>query len=181
MREEFVNTGFDTCKNMMNTNCMSHIALTKGFLPRMISQESGHIVNIISISGIMGIPVRTLYCASKYAMDGFSKSLRAEVAQYNIKVTGVYPSYVQTNISKNATTGTGKAFGKLDDNIKKGIPVDVAVNQILRAIALGRSDIILGNLGYQIIPSICFMSSTIMDYMNKFLYKRQLKVMAKAK
>jgi len=129
----------------------------------------------------MGVPVRTLYCASKYAMDGFSKSLRAEVAQHNIKVTAVYPSYVQTNISKNATTGTGQAFGKLDENIKKGMPVDVAANQILQTIALGRSDIILGKLIYQILPSICFLSSTITNYMNNYLYKRQLAVMAKAK
>ena len=55
----------------------------------------------------MGVPVRTLYCASKFAMDGFSKGLRAEVLQHGINVTQVYPSYVQTNISKNAATGTG--------------------------------------------------------------------------
>ena len=42
----------------------------------------------------MGVPVRTMYCASKYAMDGFSKSLRAEVKQYGISVTSVYPGYV---------------------------------------------------------------------------------------
>lgn len=41
MREEFVNTDFKTCQTMMNVNCMSHIALIKGILPKMIAQKSG--------------------------------------------------------------------------------------------------------------------------------------------
>ena len=64
-------------------------------------------MNILSISGLMGVPVRTMYCASKFAMDGFSKSLRSEVKPYGIHITQVYPSYVSTNISKNAATGSG--------------------------------------------------------------------------
>lgn len=88
MREEFVNTEYKTCEYMMNTNCLSHIALVKAFLPSMISSKrQGQIVNILSISGIMGVPVRTLYCASKFAMDGFSKALRAEVSHHGIGVT----------------------------------------------------------------------------------------------
>lgn len=107
MREEFVNTDLSTCFYMMNTNCMSHIALIKGFINSMISRKTGHIVNVLSVSGLMGVPVRTMYCASKFAMDGFSKSLRSEVSAHGIKVTQVYPSYIQTNISKNAATGSG--------------------------------------------------------------------------
>ena len=84
------------------------------------------------------MPVRTMYCASKYAMDGFSKSLRSEVKQYNINVLQVYPGYIQTNISKNAMTGSGKAFGKLDANIKKGMTVEKGVEWILKALILKR-------------------------------------------
>jgi short-subunit dehydrogenase len=85
MREEFVNCEFSTCEYMMNTNCLSHIALVKALLPSMIaSKKGGNIVNILSISGLMGVPVRTMYCASKFAMDGFSKALRSEVKHYGI-------------------------------------------------------------------------------------------------
>lgn len=88
MREEFMDTTYDTCEYMMNTNCLSHIALVKAVLPNMVSGgKGGSIVNILSISGLMGVPVRTMYCASKYAMDGFSKSLRAEVKPHGINVT----------------------------------------------------------------------------------------------
>ena len=88
MREEFSGTEYSTCDYMMNTNCMSHIALTKGLLSDMISRGSVcQIVNILSISGQMGIPVRTMYCASKFAMDGFGKALRCELKQHGISVT----------------------------------------------------------------------------------------------
>jgi short-subunit dehydrogenase len=87
MREEFVNTEYSTCEYMMNTNCLSHIALTKGLLFDMISRGQCQIVNILSISGLLGVPVRTLYCASKFAMDGFGKSLRQEVKKHSITVT----------------------------------------------------------------------------------------------
>ena len=77
MREEFTNLEFSTCEYLMNTNCMSHIALTKSLLPKMIKEKNhAQIENILSISGLMGVPVRTMYCASKFAMDGFSKALR---------------------------------------------------------------------------------------------------------
>jgi NAD(P)-dependent dehydrogenase (short-subunit alcohol dehydrogenase family) len=55
----------------------------------------------------MGVPVRTLYCAPKFAMDGFGKALAPEVKKHGINVTQIYPAYVQTNISKNAATGSG--------------------------------------------------------------------------
>ena len=94
MREEFKNMEFSTCQQLMNINCMSHIAVTKALLPGMVQRQKGHIVNILSVSGLMGVPVRTLYCASKFAMDGFSKALRQEVSKDGIFVTQLYPSYV---------------------------------------------------------------------------------------
>jgi short-subunit dehydrogenase len=69
---------------MMNTNLLSHIAATKAALPIMISKKGGFIVNISSGSGIMGMPVRTLYSASKFGLSGFGKALRSEVKSHGI-------------------------------------------------------------------------------------------------
>ncbi len=171
MREEFKNMDFKTCEYMMNTNCMSHIALVKGFLPMMLSQKSGHIVNILSVSGLMGVPVRTLYCASKFAMDGFSKSLRPEVKPSGINITQVYPSYVSTNISKNAATGSGQSFGKVDDNIQGGMPVDIAADMMLKAIMLKRDEIVVGNWFYRLVPRLVFLSDTLNNLAGDMKYK----------
>mmetsp|Transcript_19791 Transcript_19791/g.14225 ORF Transcript_19791/g.14225 Transcript_19791/m.14225 type:complete len:81 (+) Transcript_19791:515-757(+) len=80
--------------------------------------------------------MRTMYCASKHGLSGFGKALRAEVKPHNCHVLNIYPTYVQTNISRNALLGSGESFGKLDNNIKKGIPCDDAANQILKAMTL---------------------------------------------
>ena len=88
MRESFEDiSNFDMISQMMNINCTSHIAVTKAALPGMINRKrAGLIVNILSVSALVGTPMRTMYCSSKAALSGFGKSLRAEVAQYGIKV-----------------------------------------------------------------------------------------------
>ena len=74
----------------MNVNTLSGIALVKGFLPQMIklkNQGGAQIVNIVSIAGQIGTAMRTFYCTSKFAQDGFGKALQAEVAHHGITVT----------------------------------------------------------------------------------------------
>mmetsp|Transcript_71401 Transcript_71401/g.98864 ORF Transcript_71401/g.98864 Transcript_71401/m.98864 type:complete len:81 (-) Transcript_71401:277-519(-) len=80
----------------MNINCNSHIAMVKGFLPRLIKLKSTgtQIVNILSVSGLVGNPMRTMYCASKHGLSGFGKALRAEVKPHGVHVLNVYPTYV---------------------------------------------------------------------------------------
>jgi len=146
MREEFKDLDFAVCETMVNTNMLAHIATIKAALPAMIERKSGQIVNVISGSGILGLPVRTMYSASKFGLSGFGNSLRSEVKPHGIKVLQLYPGYVQTNISKNAMTGTGTKFDKQDSNIASGMTVDECCMQIVKAIALGRIEMMIGGL-----------------------------------
>ena len=127
-RDCFEDLDFTVCERMMNVNCTSHIAVTKAVLPGMMARKSGQIVNISSLSGIFALPVRTMYSASKFALSGFGKALRAEVKPFGISVIQIYPGYVNTNISNNAMTGSGEAFAKKDSNIAGGLNVDNCVN-----------------------------------------------------
>lgn len=86
MREEFKNLDFSVCETMINTNLLAHIAVTKAALPEMLMKTSGHIVNVISGSGILGMPVRTMYSASKFGLSGFGNALRSEVKPNGISV-----------------------------------------------------------------------------------------------
>jgi short-subunit dehydrogenase len=63
----------------MAINCSSHIAVVSAALPSMMARKSGRIVNILSVSGLIENPLRTLYCASKFGLSGFGKALRSEV------------------------------------------------------------------------------------------------------
>lgn len=80
-------------------------------LPSMIKRKSGHIVFVSSVQGKFSLPQRSAYSASKHAIQAFCDSLRSEVAEHNIKVLCVSPGYINTALSLNALTGSGRSYG----------------------------------------------------------------------
>ncbi|MBC6989149.1 MULTISPECIES: SDR family oxidoreductase [Hymenobacter] len=82
---------------MFDTNVHGMFYCTKAVLPQMRKQQIGHIVNLSSIAGTTGIEKMAGYCATKFAVRGFSQSLFKEVRNDGIKVTCLYPGSVQTN------------------------------------------------------------------------------------
>lgn len=82
---------------MFAVNVKGLYLCTRYALNIMIPQNSGDIINIASIAGKNGVPTASIYCASKHAVMGFSKSLMLEVREHNIRVTVVCPGSVDTN------------------------------------------------------------------------------------
>jgi NAD(P)-dependent dehydrogenase (short-subunit alcohol dehydrogenase family) len=74
----------------------------KFFLPELSRADEAHIVNISSIFGIVGVPMNSSYCASKFAVRGLSEALRVELAEKNIGVTSIHPGGIATNIVKSS-------------------------------------------------------------------------------
>ena len=132
----------------MAINCNSHIAVTSAVMPGMLARKSGAIVNVLSVAGLIGVPVRTIYSAAKFGLSGFAQALRTEIRPHGINVHNIYPAYVRTSCSVNAMTGTGTNFGKLDANIAKGMPVEQCSLEILRAIYHGQNELIIGSAYY---------------------------------
>jgi 3-dehydrosphinganine reductase len=81
---------------MMETNYFGTVYMTRAVLPGMIARNSGHIVNISSLAGFLGLFGYTAYGASKFAVTGFSESLRAEVKPLGIRVSVVFPPDTDT-------------------------------------------------------------------------------------
>jgi len=79
------------------TNVFGVFAVTRGVLPIMRAQHSGHIINISSVAGIEGYDGSSIYCATKFAMSGWSESLSYELDRFGIKVTCVYPGRFRTD------------------------------------------------------------------------------------
>lgn len=179
MRDEFKDLDFSVCETMLNTNLLSQIAATKAALPGMTERKTGAIINVSSGSGIVGLPVRTMYSSSKFGLSGFGKALRSEVKRDGIHVLQVYPGYVQTNISSNAIIGDGSQFGKVDSNIKSGMPCAEAALQIIKALCLKRTEFIVGGLMVQLLPYVAQVEPLI-NFLSDKKYKSQLKVKAKA-
>ena len=180
MRDEFRVLDLSLCEKIMDLNLMSQIAVTKAVLPQMTQRRSGHIVNVVSGSGKVGLPMRTLYAASKFALSGFGKALRAELSEDNIQVTQFYPGYIRTNISKNAMTADGSAFGKTDSNIAKGMSVKLCSEQMLKGLSLGYQEMMIGDFLTHLIPFLAPVAPLIDRIM--LLYRRkQLKAKQGAK
>ena len=86
----------DEIESQMETNYFGMIYCTKLFLPLMIKQKSGHIVNVASVAASFGLPGIASYCASKFAMLGFSEGLKHELSGTGVGLTVVSPIMVKT-------------------------------------------------------------------------------------
>ncbi|OGO30607.1 MAG: hypothetical protein A2Z29_11590 [Chloroflexi bacterium RBG_16_56_11] len=83
---------------ILTTNLLAAIKLTKGIYPLFLSKKSGTIININSLLGREPRAFQSIYCASKWGLRGFTDSLRLEAANHNIRVIGVYLSRIKTKV-----------------------------------------------------------------------------------
>jgi short-subunit dehydrogenase len=85
-------------RDNFDVNVFGSLNIIRKVLPYLRAQQSGHIINISSIGGFVGgYPGFGVYCATKFAVNGFSEALDAEVKPFGIKVTIVEPGYFRTN------------------------------------------------------------------------------------
>ncbi|MGC5324308.1 SDR family oxidoreductase [Brevibacillus sp. SYSU BS000544] len=100
-------------RKQFDTNVFGLIQMTQVVLPYMRSKRSGTIINLSSISGLIGFPMMAPYVASKHAVEGFSEALRLEVASFGIRVVLVEPGAFQTAIWEKGLS-TADATGAVD-------------------------------------------------------------------
>ncbi|KPK16301.1 MAG: hypothetical protein AMJ62_06290 [Myxococcales bacterium SG8_38] len=110
----------------------------KFFLPHLKAAGEGHIVNLSSVFGIIAPPLQTSYVATKFAVRGFSESLRAELAEHHIGVTSVHPGAIQTNIVRDArlVTDTHAALRNTTQRLfdRLGTTPEVVAARVVKAI-----------------------------------------------
>ena len=131
-------------KLIMDINYFGTIALTKAVLPHLIKQKSGNIMAMTSLTGKIGVPMRSAYAGSKHALHGFFDTLRAEVYDDNIKIMLVLAGYVLTNISKNALTADGTPQNKQDESFNKGMTPEYVAGKILKGMKRNKREILMG-------------------------------------
>lgn len=146
-----VSTSTDVDYKVMLVNYLGQVALTKALLPSMMEQSNGHIVFVSSVQGRVAIPYRSAYTVSKHALQAFSDTLRAEVAEYNISVTTASPGYIRTNLSINAITGNGKRYGVLDDTTASGYPAPYVADKIFWAIVGRKKELVIAPLTHRLV------------------------------
>ncbi|EFN80815.1 dehydrogenase/reductase SDR family protein 7-like [Harpegnathos saltator] len=140
-RGEVISTDIDVDMKVMMSNYFSQVCLTKIILPFMIKQNSGHIVGISSVQGRIAIPYRSAYAASKYSVQAWYDSARAEIFNKNIKFTIVNPGYIKTSLSMNALTGSGQVYGIMDETTVNGYEPDYVAERILEAVLKQKKEV----------------------------------------
>lgn len=127
----------DQIESQMQTNYFGMIYCIKNFLSTMIEQKSGHIVNVASVAASFGLPGIASYCASKFAMLGFSEGLKHELKDTGVRITVVSPIMVRTNFFDHSS------FEKIPKFSSTSISSQKVAKAILQAANSSRLEIIV--------------------------------------
>jgi NAD(P)-dependent dehydrogenase (short-subunit alcohol dehydrogenase family) len=93
-------TPLNSWRELLETNLLGTVSMVRAVLPHMRKQKSGKIINMSSSAGVIGLPYTGAYSASKFALEGYSESLRMELLPFHIYVSLVEPGTYRTGIGK---------------------------------------------------------------------------------
>lgn len=136
-------------EQLMRVNHWGAVWCTHAALPHLVARR-GQIVAVSSLAGLVGVPGRTAYGASKFAMNGFFEALRTELAPTGVSVTIAYPGVVDTQIRYRGYNAAGQAAGRSGLKEEQAMPVDECARLILAGMAARRRDVVMtwrGKLG----------------------------------
>ncbi|CAJ1965891.1 unnamed protein product [Cylindrotheca closterium] len=142
-RSDFLDTQLEVDERVMQINFFSGAALAKALVPNMVENRSGKVIWISSVQGLLGIPSRTSYAASKFAVQGYCEGLRAEMASSGVTIHVASPGYIRTGLSLAALTGDGKPHGQMDDTTASGADPNEVAATTLDSVAKGKADFVL--------------------------------------
>lgn len=170
MRALFEDVDLDVVKKVMDINFYGVLYATKYCLPEIIKNK-GSVVGISSIAGFRGLPGRTGYSASKFALQGFLEVLRTELLYKDVHVLTASPGFTASNIRKKSLTADGSMQGESPRKEDKMMTAEECAEHIYHATRKRKRQIILTTQGKLTV----FLNKWIPGIVDKMVYK----VMAK--
>lgn len=147
----------------MQVNFFGVLYGTRAFLPQLLENGEGAVVNVSSVFGLVGTPETSDYCASKFAVRGFTEALMVELHESPISVHLVHPGGVKTNIAKGVEGGEEFA-----DKFLKTDPLDVA-RHVIKCIRSGKQRIVFGHQSFRVWLASWAMS---LERRNRLIFKQ---------
>lgn len=152
---------------------------TRAFLPILVAQDSGAIVNTSSVFGLVGMPYQSAYCAAKFAVRGFTDSLRQELRGSGVRAVNVHPGGINTNIARNARVrndpqGLGRTKDQMADEFAALTMTqpDKAAAIIHRGVEAGKARILVGPDAYLFDAMARFAPTRYYDVLNLVMRSR---------
>jgi len=142
MRALFNDVETDVIKKVMDINFYGMVYATKYALPEIIKTQ-GSVIGISSIAGYRGLPGRTGYSASKFALQGFLESLRTELLKQNVHVLVACPGFTTSNIRNTALSADGQIQGESPRDEAKMMTAETVADYIYKATVNRKRDLVL--------------------------------------
>jgi len=146
MRALFKDVDLNVLKRVMDVNFWGTVYCTKHALPYILKQK-GSIVGVSSIGGIKGLPGRTGYSASKFAMGGLLECIRIEHLKDNLHVLVAYPGFTASNIRNTALAADGSQQGETPRDEQKMMSAEEVAEHIYKAVQKRKNTIVLTTEG----------------------------------
>lgn len=125
-RDLFDEADIDEWDTMLDTNVKGLLYVSKAVLPLMIAQNKGHVINLGSVAAKEVYERGNVYCASKFAVEAISKSMRIDLLRHNIKVTAIHPGAAETEFSLVRFNGDAAKANAVYNGFKPLTAKDVA-------------------------------------------------------
>jgi short-subunit dehydrogenase len=153
----FADSSPEALRSIMETNFFGTVETTRAFLPLLREGKTPALVNVSSILGRRAIPGRSLYCASKFAVEGWTQAIRAEFARFDIDVITINPGLTQTNFSQNMLEKNARQ--SLDH--MRGMTSEEVAEATLDALAAGKKTLNLTFQGKALLFAARFMPGLV--------------------
>ncbi|MGV9820997.1 SDR family NAD(P)-dependent oxidoreductase [Nocardia xishanensis] len=146
---EVLRSEFKDIERIMDVDFWGVVNGTKAFLPMLIESGDGHVVNVSSLFGLIAVPGQSAYNSAKFAVRGFTESLRQEmlVGKHPVKVTCVHPGGIKTAVARNATYAEGidgkSAASMFDKKLAIHTP-EMAAQTITEGVRKGHGRVLIG-------------------------------------
>ncbi|MEO0356759.1 MAG: SDR family oxidoreductase [Pseudomonadota bacterium] len=140
--EQVTEADLDWYADAMTINYWSVVWLTHAALPHLLASK-GLVVGVSSLAGLVGVPGRTAYCGTKFAMNGFLEALRCELAPKGLRVMIAYPGTVDTNLRKHGLGPGGTAPGVSMTRDDQAMSVETCARHIRRGIERGKREVLM--------------------------------------
>lgn len=170
MRALFDGINLEVIENVMNVNFWGMVYCTHAALP-YIKQSKGTVVSVSSIAGYRGLPARTGYSASKFAMNGFMESLRTEELHSGINVLTVCPGFTASNIRNSALTSDGSQQGDSPRDEGKMMTSEEVASRIYNGVLKRKRTIVMTTEGKLAV----FLNKFFPKFMDKVVYNQMAK------
>ena len=132
---------------LMNINFWGVVYGTQAFLPLLRKSQQGHLLNISSVFGLIGVRTQSIYNAAKFAVRGYTEALRQELDASNIHVCCVHPGGIKTNIARSSRgSALGESADERNENFEKHArtTAESAAAQMIRAIEKRKKRLLIG-------------------------------------